>query len=121
VVINVVFVLGGVDFGYVGILGILVVCFFLDNYVFMIDNDGVDVGGLVVNLKLGINSVKDFEGKMIGIVIGIIVWMGLFEVMKVEGVDESKVKIENVGLVVWVFVFNKGDVDGIWGWVLLIF
>lgn len=118
---NAAFASGDVDFGYAGIPGILASRLSNDTRVFMIDNDGADAGGLVATADSGISEVADLEGKTIGTMIGTTAWMGLVTALKAEGVDPSRVKIKNVNPTAWIPAFNKGDVDGIWGWAPLMF
>ncbi|TYB41861.1 ABC transporter substrate-binding protein [Actinomadura chibensis] len=118
---NAAFASGGVDVGYSGIPGILASRLSSDTRVFMVDNDGADAGGLVVTKKSGISGIEDLRGKKIGTVIGTTAWMALISALKAKGIDPSEVKIENVGPTAWIPAFNKGNVDGVWGWAPLIF
>lgn len=118
---NAAFASGGVDVGYTGIPGILASRLSSDTRVFMVDNDGGDAGGLVVTEDSGITGVEGLRGKKIGTMIGTTAWMGLISALKAKGIDPSEVKIENVGPTAWIPAFNKGNVDGIWGWAPLIY
>lgn len=118
---NAAFASGGVDVGYAGIPGILASRLSSDTRVFMVDNDGADAGGLVVTKDSGISRIEDLKGKKIGTMVGTTAWMGLISALKAKGIDPSQVKIENVGPPAWIPAFNKGDVDGIWGWAPLIY
>ncbi len=119
---NAAFASGDVDLGFTGIPGIFASRLAgAGTRVFMIDNDGWKAEGLVVRPDSGIASVADLEGKTIGTVIGTTSYVGLVAGLIAEGVDPSLVDIVNVAPSAWIQAFDKGDVDGIWGWSPLLF